>query len=304
MTAPEIAPGDRALIDAFQDALWVEEGLSDNTQKAYVSDLALFCAWLRSQRHIGLTETQGGDIEAYLALKFQQNVSHRTSARIISSLRKFYAWCLRLGKLTYDPCAGLQSPHIGKPLPHTLTERDVEDLLSAPDISTPLGLRDRAMLEVLYATGLRVTELITLRIGQFNLRQGVVRVIGKGSKDRLVPLGEEAETWLGRYFSEARPEILGGRQCDDLFVTERGAGMTRQAFWLLIKRHAFTAGIHKHLSPHTLRHAFATHLLNHGADLRVVQLLLGHSDLSSTQIYTHVAQERLKELHSRCHPRG
>lgn len=193
---------------------------------------------------------------------------------------------------------------LGKPLPHTLTESDVENLLAAPEVGEPLGQRDRAMLELLYATGLRVTELVTLRLDQVNLRQGVVRVIGKANKDRLVPIGEEAESWLVAYTSEGRRAILGTRQSDDLFVTDRGAAMTRQAFWYVIKRYALKAGIHKHLSPHTLRHAFATHLLNHGADLRVVQTLLGHSDLSSTQIYTHVARERLKELHTRCHPRG
>lgn len=304
MEASEPHPDEPALIAAFQDALWVEEGLSDNTQKAYASDLTQFAHWLRGYRQIGLMDVYRGDIEAYLGMRFRHRVSHRTSARTISSLRKFYAWSVRLGKLDRDPCAGLQPPQIGKPLPHTLTETDVEILLSAPEVATTLGLRDRAMLEVLYATGLRVTELVTLRLEQFNLRQGVVRVVGKGSKDRLVPIGEEAESWLSSYLQDSRPAILAGRRSDDLFVTERGAAMTRQAFWYLIKRYALRAGIHKHLSPHTLRHAFATHLLNHGADLRVVQLLLGHSDLSSTQIYTHIAQERLKDLHRRCHPRG
>ncbi|MBS1214720.1 MAG: xerD [Proteobacteria bacterium] len=304
MQSADPRQNDRALITAFQDALWVEDGLSENTQKAYASDLLHFSTWLGKARQKGLVEVLGGDIEAYLALRFKHNVSHRTSARIISSLRKFYAWLLRLGKLDRDPCAGIQSPQMGKPLPHTVTEAEVEALLAAPEVGSSLGQRDRAMLEVLYATGLRVTELVTLRMGQFNLRQGLVRVVGKGNKDRLVPLGEEAESWLSAYLDDARPAILSGRQSDDLFVTERGAAMTRQAFWHLIKRYAMRAGIHKPLSPHTLRHAFATHLLNHGADLRVVQLLLGHSDLSSTQIYTHIAQERLKELHARCHPRG
>jgi len=295
------APG---LIHDFQDSLWVEEGLSENTQKSYASDLALFADWLKAQRQKNLGEVQREDIEAYLALKFRQHASSRSSARLLSSLRKFYLWLLRLGQIDHDPCALIQSPRLGKPLPHTLTERDVENLLAAPETGEPLGQRDRAMLELLYATGLRVTELVSLRLDQLNLRLGVVRISGKGSKDRLVPLGEEAADWLESYLKEGRRVILGARQSDDLFVTDRGAAMTRQAFWYLIKRHALTAGIRKHLSPHTLRHAFATHLLNHGADLRVVQMLLGHSDLSSTQIYTHVAQERLKELHARSHPRG
>jgi len=304
MSSPEPSQADLALIRAFQDSLWIEEGLSDNTQKSYTSDLALFADWLDKIRHTSLPLVQGGDIEAYLALKFSHNDSPRSSARLLSSLRKFYIWLMRQGQIEYDPLARIRSPQIGKPLPHTLTESDVESLLDAPDVGDPLGQRDRAMLEMLYATGLRVTELVTLRLDQLNLRLGVVRVMGKGSKDRLVPIGEEAQAWLETYLSEGRRAVLGARQSDDLFVTDRGGAMTRQAFWYLIKRHALKAGIRKHLSPHTLRHAFATHLLNHGADLRVVQMLLGHSDLSSTQIYTHVARERLKELHARCHPRG
>jgi len=295
---------DQALIKSFLDGLWIEDGLSENTQKAYGSDLALFAGWLRTSRNISLLEVVTGDVEAYMALKYRQNVSHRTSARLLSSLRKFYAHQLRQGRLNEEPCASIESPQLGKPLPLTLSETEVELLLAAPAVDEPLGQRDRAMLELLYATGLRVTELVMLRFDQINLRQGVVRVMGKGSKDRLVPLGEEAEGWLETYFRDARLAILGARQSDFLFVTDRGTAMTRQAFWYLIKRYALKAGISKALSPHTLRHAFATHLLNHGADLRVVQLLLGHSDLSSTQIYTHIAQERLKELHARCHPRG
>ncbi len=305
MSSPELAnETDLALIHAFQDSLWIEEGLSDNTQKSYASDLNLFALWLLAKSNKGLDAVERGDIEAYLAVKFRQNASSRSSARLVSSLRKFYLWLLRQGKISHDPCASIQSPHLGKPLPHTLTEEEVESLLAAPEVTEPLGQRDRAMLELLYATGLRVTELVSLRLEQVDLRQGVVRVVGKGSKDRLVPLGEEAGSWIESYQGVGRRIILGKRQSDDLFVTERGSGMTRQAFWHLIKRYALKANIHKHLSPHTLRHAFATHLLNHGADLRVVQMLLGHSDLSSTQIYTHVAQERLKELHKRCHPRG
>ncbi|QSA97153.1 site-specific tyrosine recombinase XerD [Methylococcus sp. EFPC2] len=298
------AAANQVLIRSFQDGLWIEEGLSENTQKSYASDLNLFALWLRTERSKALIEVRRDDIEAYLAHRFREQASHRTSARLLSSLRKFYANLVRLEKLDHDPCAGIESPQVGKPLPKTLSESEVEDLLNAPEPSQPLGQRDRTMLEVLYATGLRVTELVSLRLEQINLRQGLVRVTGKGSKTRLTPLGEEAQNWLEIYQHQGRPAILGGRQSDDLFVTERGGAMTRQAFWYLIKRYAIKAGISKPLSPHTLRHAFATHLLNHGADLRVVQLLLGHSDLSSTQIYTHVAQERLKDLHSRCHPRG
>lgn len=302
-TEPAGIEPDSFLIRRFTDSLWIEEGLSENTQKAYGSDLAHFATWLAARRK-ALRAVDSGDIEAYLAERYRRQVSGRSTARLLSSLRKFFLFLVREGLAPKDPTVSIGSPHLGRPLPKTLTEADVEALLAAPDPADPLGCRDRAMLEVLYATGLRVTELVSLRFGQVNLRQGVVRVMGKGSKDRLVPLGEEAEDWIERYVQTARPVILKGRQSDDLFITERGAGMTRQAFWYLIKRHAFQAGIHKPLSPHTLRHAFATHLLNHGADLRVVQMLLGHADLSSTQIYTHVAQERLKELHARCHPRG
>lgn len=304
MNLPEIGAADQALIRSFQDSLWVEEGLSENTQKAYASDLGLFAAWLADVRHKHMLEVEGSDIEAYLALKFHQHASQRTSARLLSSLRKFYGHLIRQGRLDQDPCAAIVSPALGRPLPLTLSENEVERLLSAPASDEPLGQRDRAMLELLYATGLRVTELVTLRFDQINLRQGVVRVIGKGRKDRLIPIGEIADACLEQYFGDARLAILDGRQSDYLFVTARGRAMTRQAFWHLIKRYALKAGIQKRLSPHTLRHAFATHLLNHGADLRVVQLLLGHSDLSSTQIYTHIAQERLKDLHARCHPRG
>ena len=303
MNTLELEPS-LALIKAFQDSLWLEDGLSDNTQKAYASDLALFALWLKVTNQKNLEDLDCGDIEAYLALKYRQNASSRSSARLVSSLRKFSLWLFRQGKIQHDPCATIQSPHLGKPLPHTLTEAEVINLLAAPEVNQPLGQRDRAMLELLYATGLRVTELVSLRLEQVNLQQGAVRVTGKGSKVRLVPIGEQAESWLETYLRDSRRVILGFRQSDDLFVTERGSAMTRQAFWHLIKRYAAKADIHKALSPHTLRHAFATHLLNHGADLRVVQMLLGHSDLSSTQIYTHIAQERLKELHKRCHPRG
>jgi len=300
-TPPET---DRELIQRFADALWLEEGLSENTQKAYVSDLAHFSVWLGKAQRGGLLAVDAAVIEDYLAFKHGQKMSGRSMARLLSSLRKLYLFLLRAGRIEIDPTLNIDPPRLGRPLPKTLTERDVEALLDAPPTDEVLGCRDRAMLEVLYATGLRVSELVGLTLEEVNLRRGVVRVMGKGGKERLVPLGEEAEEWVRRYFETARVVLLKGRRSDDLFVTDRGAGMTRQAFWYLIKRYALQAGIHKPLSPHTLRHAFATHLLNHGADLRVVQMLLGHSDLSSTQIYTHVAQERLKELHARCHPRG
>jgi len=222
----------------------------------------------------------------------------------LSSLRRFYGYYIRENSIKVDPTALIESPHIGQPLPASLSEKDVELLLDAPEVTNVLGFRDRTMLEMLYATGLRVSELVNLKFEQISFRQGVVRIIGKGNKERLVPVGEEAMSWLESYMAQARKTILGERQCDYLFVTNRADSMTRQAFWHIIKRHAKKAGISKELSPHTLRHAFATHLLNHGADLRVVQLLLGHSDLSTTQIYTHIARERLKELHSKYHPRG
>lgn len=295
---------DLLLLQSFRDALWIEEGLSDNTQKAYVSDLRHFFEWAASEQGCGILEVDPGAIESYLAGKFRQQASRRSMARLVSSLKKFYRYLIREGRLALDPTLKIEPPRIGRPLPCTLTELEVEALLSAPDPGNILGSRDKAMLEVLYATGLRVSELVGLKLLQVNPRQGVVRVVGKGSKDRLVPLGELAEEWLGLYMRTSRGALLGVRHSDDLFVTVRGSAMTRQAFWYLIKRYARLAGIRKPLSPHTLRHAFATHLLNHGADLRVVQMLLGHSDLSSTQIYTHIAQERLKDLHARCHPRG
>lgn len=290
------------LIAQFVERLWLEEGLSPNTRSSYASDLRHFEDWLK--RVGSLEQASAVDIEAYLAVLYRRKSSSRSVARLLSCLRKFYRFLVRESQIQEDPTLGIDLPKLGRPLPKTLTEEDVECLISAPDTETPLGLRDRAMLELLYATGLRVSELISLTLGQINLRQGVVRVVGKGSKDRLVPLGEVAEDWLDRYFRSARVQILGARQSHDFFVTDRGEAMTRQAFWYIIKKYAKSAGIQKPLSPHTLRHAFATHLLNHGADLRVVQLLLGHSDLSSTQIYTHIAQERLKDLHARCHPRG
>lgn len=297
-------PAEYPLVRRFEESLWLEDGLSENTRKAYVSDLVQFLDWAEQKRGHSPEGVETADIEAYLAGKYRDNASSRSMARLVSSLRRFFRYLVREGDLGQDPTLGIEPPRTGRPLPATLTEADVDALLAAPDVADTLGCRDRAMLELLYATGLRVSELVSLQLGQVNLRQGVVRVLGKGSKDRLVPLGEPAEDWVGRYVATARAALLGVRQNDDLFVTARGAAMTRQAFWHLIKRYAIQASIRKPLSPHTLRHAFATHLLNHGADLRVVQLLLGHSDLSSTQIYTHVAQERLKDLHARCHPRG
>lgn len=289
------------LIERFTDMLWLEHGLSENTLSAYASDLKIFAAWLQGRQ---LLQVSDSDISAFLANRYKQGIEARTSARILSSLRRFYAYLLRENIVTADPTALIASPHIGRALPASLSEQDVENLLAAPETTQALGLRDRAMLELLYATGLRVSELVVLSVTQINFRMGVVRVSGKGNKERLVPIGEEAMQWLEHYIQSARPELLSGRQCEVLFVTKRAAGMTRQAFWHIIKRYAKKAQINKTLSPHTLRHAFATHLLNHGADLRVVQLLLGHTDLSTTQIYTHIAQQRLQELHAEFHPRG
>jgi integrase/recombinase XerD len=301
--APAASEADTRLIENFADALWMERGLSGNTLSAYRSDLAAFAGWL-GQQGTALLDAQRNQLLSYLALRVQQGARPRTTARLLSSLRRFYRYLVREGRLTEDPSARIDAPKLGRALPKSLTETEVESLLAVPKIDDPRGLRDRTMLEVLYASGLRVSELVGLTLDQVNLRQGVVRVIGKGSKERLVPLGEEAVVWLERYLAEARHDLVQGRLNDALFPTRRGAAMSRQAFWQLIKRYAKQAGINKPLSPHTLRHAFATHLLNHGADLRVVQLLLGHSDLSTTQIYTHVARERLKDLHARHHPRG
>ncbi len=302
---PAEAPAnDRADIEAFCEALWLERGLAANSLAAYASDLRHAAAWLRQTAGLGLRDARRSHLQEYLAALSMAGVSARTSARRLSALRQFYAHALRAGWVRVDPTCDLASPRLGRPLPRSPGEREVEALLAAPDLSTPEGLRDRAMLELLYATGLRVSELVGLRTDQVSLSRGLVRVVGKGGRERLVPLGEEAAAWLERFLTEARPELLRGRPCEALFPTRRGAGMTRQAFWHRIRRHARAAGIRDGLSPHALRHAFATHLVNHGADLRVVQLLLGHSDLSTTQIYTHVARERLRRLHARHHPRG
>lgn len=296
---------DTDLLDEFCDALWLEDGLSRNTLESYRRDLNKFADWLQQQRGVTLLETTHADIQGFLAHLFTLQKAKATStSRAISSLKRLFRYLLRQNKIATDPTLQIATPKLPRSLPKSLTEADVELLLSAPDVATPLGMRDRTMFEVLYATGLRVSELVSLSVVQVSLDMGVVRVMGKGSKERLVPLGEEALDWLRRYLGEMRPLLLGGRLCDAMFVTQRGAGMTRQMFWYLIKRHAQQGGLDKPMSPHTLRHAFATHLLNHGADLRVVQMLLGHSDISTTQIYTHVARERLKALHAKHHPRG
>ncbi|MGZ8212658.1 MAG: site-specific tyrosine recombinase XerD [Burkholderiales bacterium] len=303
-SAPRDSDANQAALDEFCDALWLEDGLSRNTLESYRRDLRLFAAWLRSARGKELAEADHGDIQAYLGHKYAQKTRASSAARLLSSLKRFYRYQVRNGKSASDPTLRIEAPAMPRGLPGTLSEDEVENLINAPDVATALGLRDKAMLELLYASGLRVSELVTLNTVQVSEDMGVVRVIGKGAKERLVPIGEEALHWLARYVQEARPRLLGVKPADDLFVTARGRAMTRQAFWHLVGRYAARAALGKRISPHTLRHAFATHLLNHGADLRVVQLLLGHSDISTTQIYTHVARERLKQLHAKHHPRG
>ncbi len=291
----------RSVIDKFLDALWMERGLSDNTLNAYRQDLYLFAKW-QSARKQSVTQTHPSDLLAYLAELSSMSV--RTSARRLSSLRRLFQYLTREGQLEENPALSIDSPHLKRSLPKSLTESEVRQLLHTPDIETNLGLRDKAMLEVLYATGLRVTELVGLSVDQVNLKQGVIRVTGKGNKERLVPLGEEAIDWLERYLRDARSGLFRADPDSTLFPSSRGKKMTRQTFWYAIKRYAVSAGISKSISPHILRHCFATHLLNHGADLRVIQMLLGHSDISTTQLYTHVAKERLKNLHAQHHPRG
>ena len=297
-------PINDALIDRFCDSLWLEDGLADLTLAAYRRDLRAFANWLEKERSRELKAVAPGDIEAYLAWRFARKTQPRSAARYTSALKRFYHHLLRENLIDHDPTLNLDGPKLPRSLPKSLSETEVEALLRVADTDTALGLRDRAMLEVLYATGLRVSELVGLNLTAISLDAGVLRVTGKGNKERLVPLGEEAVNWVGRYLQQSRPALMARRQCDQLFVTARGGAMTRQAFWYLIKRHARGAGLTRPLSPHTLRHAFATHLLNHGADLRVVQMLLGHADISTTQIYTHVARERLKQLHAAHHPRG
>jgi len=293
----------RQEIEQFVDALWMERGLSENTLAAYRNDLAGLAAWLADKGR-GLLEARRQDLLSYLSDRVINGAKPRTTARLLSSIRRFYRYHIREGRLEADPSVRIDTPRIGRPLPDTLSEVEVESLLAAPDTRDALGLRDRAMLELLYACGLRVSELVKLTTEQVNLPQGVVRLTGKGNKERLVPMGEQAVDWLQRYINHARPELAGSASIRQLFITRRRNGMTRQAFWYRLRHYALKAGINKPLSPHTLRHAFATHLLNHGADLRVVQMLLGHSDLSTTQIYTHVARERLKDIHAQHHPRG
>lgn len=291
-------------IERYIDAMWMEKGLSDNTLSSYRRDLRQFHEWLSGNRGSSILRADRSQLQAYLGARLEQGQSQRSTARFMSCVRGFYRYQLREGRLTVDPTLDVDSPKLGRPLPKSLSEAQVERLLEAPDLDLPLEFRDRTMLELLYACGLRVSELTSLRLTQVSLNQGVVRVFGKGSKERLVPMGEEALAWLQRYMSGPRGELLRGLPADVVFPSKRGTEMTRQTFWYRIKIYAQRAEIRQALSPHTLRHAFATHLLNHGADLRVVQMLLGHSDLTTTQIYTHVAQARMQELHARHHPRG
>jgi len=296
-------PEDSSLVDQFLDALWAERGLSQNTLQSYRYDLGQLaqqqCAAGRD-----LLGASREDLLRFLAVQLRAGRSPRSLSRYLSGFRQFYRWLLREGRIYEDPTALIESPKLGRGLPKALSEQQVTGLLEAPPVETPLGLRDRTMLELMYASGLRVSELVGLELASVNLNQGVVRITGKGGKERLVPLGEEAISWLQRYLREARPALMAGQTSPLLFVTARKGGMTRQAFWYAVRKYAVAAGISQAVSPHMLRHSFATHLLNHGADLRVVQLLLGHSDLSTTQIYTHIAREGLKQLHSRHHPRG
>lgn len=296
-------PADEQLIEGFLDALWAERGLSKNTLSSYRYDLTLLANHLE-KRHSSLLLASREDLLHFLASQVQAGRSPRSLSRYLSGIRQLYQWLMRDGRIRQDPSALIDSPKLGRGLPKALSEQQVEALLEAPDVGTPLGLRDRTMLELMYATGLRVSELISLEAVNLGINQGVVRVMGKGGKERLVPLGEEALSWLQRYLEESRPELLKEGNCALVFVTNRKSGMTRQAFWYAVRKYALAAGISQSVSPHMLRHSFATHLLNHGADLRVVQLLLGHSDLSTTQIYTHIAREGLKQLHNKHHPRG
>ena len=293
----------QAQIDEFCDTLWLEDGLAKNSLEAYRRDLRLFAVWLQAERGKNLLAAHVDDLNAYFFAK-HETTKATSSNRRLAVLKRFYQLALRQNKRSDDPCLKMRSAKQAPRIPKTLSEAQVDALLGAPDVSTPLGLRDRTMLELMYASGLRVTELVLLKSIEVGMNEGVLRITGKGGKTRLVPFGEEARAWIERYLKEARPAIMDGQIDDALFVTARGGAMTRQMFWTLVKKHAAAAEINAPLSPHTLRHAFATHLLNHGADLRVVQLLLGHSDISTTQIYTHVARERLKRLHQMHHPRG
>ena len=295
-------PG-QAIVDEFCDALWLEDGLSKNTLDAYKRDLLLLADWLQGERSKSLHDAGESDLNAYFAFRHADSKA-TSSNRRLTVFKRFYQYALRNHRISADPCLKLKSAKQAPRFPKTLSEQNVEALLGAPDVNTPLGLRDRTMLELMYASGLRVSELVLLKTIEIGMNEGVLRVTGKGNKTRLVPFGEEARGWIERYLAEGRGAILGGKIADALFVTSLGGPMTRQMFWTLIKKYAVRAGINAPLSPHTLRHAFATHPLNHGADLRVVQLLLGHADISTTQIYTHVARERLKKIHAQHHPRG
>lgn len=298
----KVHPQDDECIDAFVEHLWLHQGVSDNTQASYRSDLRRFCDYLSEQQQRLLTMTTS-ELQDYLLWRRSQGLSPRSTSRFLSAMKKFAQFAVKQGWLASDPSAKLQRPKLPQGIPHSLSEGDVEALLQAPNVDTELGLRDRTMLEVLYASGLRVSELIRLQSDQVSIKQGLVRIVGKGDKERLVPLGEEAVDWLQKYLRSGRP-LLSDKQSPWVFISQRGTLLTRQAFWYRLKHYANEAGISAHLSPHTLRHAFATHLLNHGADLRVLQMLLGHSDLSTTQIYTQVARERLQALHAEHHPRG
>lgn len=298
---PHLA-ASQAVVETFVDALWLEEGLSRNTLDAYRRDLTLLGAWLGGHGK-NLLQANEGDLNGYFAHRHSQTRA-TTANRRLTVFKRFFRWALRERQVQVDPTVRMQAARQPLRVPKTLTQAQVEALLGAPELATALGLRDRAMLEVMYASGLRVSELVTLKTWNVGMNEGVLRVMGKGGKERLVPFGEVAQQWLENYLRDARAAILGGQQTDDLFVTARGSGMTRVMFWMIVKKYALLAGITAPLSPHTLRHAFATHLLNHGADLRVVQLLLGHADISTTTIYTHVARERLRQIHAQHHPRG
>ena len=289
------------IIDQFIDAVWLESGLSSNTLSAYRSDLKRFT---ESITPLSLLLVEQQHVQNFLATLLATQIKGSSSARILSTLRRFYRYQIRERRVEADPCAQVLSPKLGRPLPKAISEQQVTDLLLAPNIEKPLGIRDRAMLELLYATGLRVSELVELTLLEINLQMGVVRIIGKGNKERLVPLGEQAVDWVQQYLEHGRDALLKEKNSDAVFVTARGSAMTRQAFWYLIKKYASVAGITQGLSPHTLRHAFATHLINHGADLRSVQMLLGHADLSTTQIYTHNSIEKLKRVYQQAHPKA
>jgi integrase/recombinase XerD len=291
------------IIDAFIDHLWLEDGLSKNTLNSYRFDLELFTEWLTKSLKKNILDVSQADIQQYLSFKFPTSKS-RSISRLLATLRRLFRYLLRENKIKNDPTLEIMSPKIPKSLPKSLSEEEVEALLNAPDVETISGLRDKAMLELLYACGLRVSELVNILLTELSMTEGIIRITGKGSKTRLVPMGEEAVDWIKKYINESRNDILNKRTSKYLFITIRGSGMTRQAFWYLIKKYSIIAEIKKPISPHILRHAFATHLINHGADIRVVQMLLGHSDISTTQIYTHVARERLKKIHESHHPRG